>query len=148
MKKLKCKICECEFVPEKENHYISRDEVKVGLYTLAGGMEEKIYDTFDCPQCGCQVIAQERKRSFYMDENIIKEENDCRDCKEYKDCPCGEDGHENGTSQGYSTGECKDFKLEEPEEEPEIEELEEEEETIPARPHKKRVPESEDEDKE
>lgn len=43
---------------------------------------------------------------------------------------------------------CKDFKLEEPEEEPEIEELEEEEETIPARPHKKRVPESEDEDKE
>ena len=34
----------------------------------------------------------------------------CRDCKEYDDCPCGKAGHENGTSQGYSIGECKDFK--------------------------------------
>lgn len=73
MKKLKCKICDCEFVPEKENHYISRDEVKVGLSNLAGGMEEKIYDTFDCPQCGCQNIMGERKRSLYMGENIKEE---------------------------------------------------------------------------
>ena len=36
-------------------------------------------------------------------------EIDCRDCKEFEDCPCGKDGHENGTSQGYSIGECKDF---------------------------------------
>ena len=36
-------------------------------------------------------------------------EMDCRDCKEYEDCPCGEDGHEGGTSQGYSIGECKNF---------------------------------------
>ena len=34
----------------------------------------------------------------------------CRDCKKYEDCPCGKDGHESGTSQGYSIGECKDFK--------------------------------------
>lgn len=40
-------------------------------------------------------------------------EMDCRDCKEFKDCPCGKDGHENGTSQGYSMGECKDFQLQE-----------------------------------
>lgn len=72
----------------------------------------------------------------------LKEENDCRDCKEYKDCPCGEDGHKNGTSQGYSTGECKDFKLEEPEEEPTEEP--EVEEPIPARAPKRRVPESEE----
>ena len=64
MKKLKCKICDCEFVPEKKEHYISRDEVKIGLSNLAGGMEEKIYDTFDCPQCGCQNIMGERKRSI------------------------------------------------------------------------------------
>mgnify|MGYP006886437719 CR=1 FL=1 len=24
--------------------------------------EESLYDTFDCPMCGCQVIAKERKR--------------------------------------------------------------------------------------
>lgn len=26
--------------------------------------EEKIYDAYDCPMCGCQIIAQERKRNF------------------------------------------------------------------------------------
>ena len=35
---------------------------------------------------------------------------DCRNCKQYKLCPCGEKGHENGTSIGYSIGECKDYK--------------------------------------
>ena len=44
-----------------------------------------------------------------------KAESDCRDCKEYKDCPCGKDGHESGTSQGYSIGECKDFEPQESE---------------------------------
>lgn len=72
MKKLKCKICECEFVPDKKEHYISRDEVKVGLSNLAGGIEAKIYDTFDCPQCGCQNIMGERKRSI-CGENVKEE---------------------------------------------------------------------------
>lgn len=72
MKKLKCKICECEFVPEKKEHYISRDEVKFGLSNLTGGMEEKIYDTFDCPQCGCQNIMCERKRSL-IGKNVKEE---------------------------------------------------------------------------
>ena len=35
---------------------------------------------------------------------------DCRDCVEWKTCPCGEEGHTKGTSIGYSIGECKDFK--------------------------------------
>lgn len=98
MKKIKCNVCDCEFVPEKDEHYISRNEIKTGLSTIAGGLEEKLYDTFDCPQCGCQMIMQERKRAY-----IVNHVDDV------------EDG----------------------EEEPE------EEETIPARPHKKRVPESE-----
>lgn len=33
----------------------------------------------------------------------------CPNCREFEDCPCGKDGHESGTSQGYSIGECKDF---------------------------------------
>lgn len=40
-------------------------------------------------------------------------EIDCRDCKEFEDCPCGKDGHKSGTSQGYSIGECKDFEPQE-----------------------------------
>lgn len=59
---LKCKICGCEFNAVIERHYISRDEVKTGLSALAGGTESMEYDTFDCPQCGCQYIAQDRKR--------------------------------------------------------------------------------------
>lgn len=74
MKKLKCKICECEFIPEKKKHYISRNEVKIGFTNLAGGMEEKIYDTFDCHQCGCQNIVGERKRVLYMGANIKEKE--------------------------------------------------------------------------
>ena len=76
MKKLKCKVCEFEFVPEKKDRYVSRDEVKVGVSNLAGGMEEKIYDTFDCPQCGCQNIMGERKRELYMGENKLEEEEE------------------------------------------------------------------------
>lgn len=74
MKKIKCSVCACEFIPEKNEHYISRDEAKTGLSTIAGGFEEKLYDTFDCPQCGCQIVMQERKRVFY-DKNV-KEEDD------------------------------------------------------------------------
>ena len=76
MKKIKCKVCECEFIPEKKEHYVSRDEVKVGLSNLAGGMEEKIYDTFDCPQCGCQNVMGERKRPLYIKLEKVEEEEE------------------------------------------------------------------------
>lgn len=35
---------------------------------------------------------------------------DCRNCIEWKTCPCGKSGHDKGTSIGYSVGECKDYK--------------------------------------
>lgn len=76
MKKLKCKVCQCEFMPEKKDHYVSRDVTKIGLSVVAGGMEAKIYDTFDCPQCGCQNIMGERKRELYIGENIKEEETE------------------------------------------------------------------------
>ena len=34
---------------------------------------------------------------------------DCRNCKKWDECLCGKEGHENGTSKGYSIGECKDY---------------------------------------
>ena len=60
---LKCKICGCEFNATKEGHYVSRDEGLTGISAISGGTESKEYDTFDCPQCGCQNIAQPRKRA-------------------------------------------------------------------------------------
>lgn len=63
---LKCKICGTEFPPVKDKHYVAREnEVVGGLSQLSNGKEEKkTYDCFDCPTCGCQVIAQERKREI------------------------------------------------------------------------------------
>ena len=62
---LKCKICGYEFNAVKERHYISRNNGKVGLATAFGSnLEDILYDTFDCPTCGCQITAQERKREY------------------------------------------------------------------------------------
>ncbi len=62
---LKCKICGCEFNAVKERHYISRDNERTGLAAAFGNNQERIlYDTFDCPDCGCQTVAQERKRKY------------------------------------------------------------------------------------
>ena len=62
---LKCKICGTEFPAIKERHYITRDNGKTGLSSAFGSNDEvKIYDSFDCPMCGCQVVAQDRKRIY------------------------------------------------------------------------------------
>lgn len=62
---LKCKICGTEFPAVKNRHYITRDDGKIGLsVTFGSNPEEKLHDTFDCPMCGCQIIAQDRKREY------------------------------------------------------------------------------------
>lgn len=62
---LECKICGCKFNAVLEKHYVSRDNGKTGLAVAFGSSnEESLYDTFDCPACGCQVIAKERKRNY------------------------------------------------------------------------------------
>ena len=63
---LKCKICGTEFPTVKERHYVARENDVVGglSQSLNGKEEKKTYDCFDCPMCGCQVIAQERKREM------------------------------------------------------------------------------------
>ena len=62
---LECKICGCKFNAVMEKHYITRDNGKTGFVVAMGpNSEEKIYDAFDCPQCGCQHIVQERKRNY------------------------------------------------------------------------------------
>ena len=71
---LKCKICGTEFPAIKERHYVVRDNGKTGLSAaFSSNDEEKIYDSFDCPMCGCQVVAQDRKRIY---ENSDKESKD------------------------------------------------------------------------
>ena len=67
----KCIICGSNLILTNDLHYVSRDEEEVvsGLKALTGtqSFEPKIYDSFDCPVCGCQNNMQERKRSFYVE---------------------------------------------------------------------------------
>lgn len=64
MKKIKCKVCDHEFDLTKDLHYIARGDGKNGLAAFSGGDETRLYDAFDCPACGCQIIIQERKRTY------------------------------------------------------------------------------------
>lgn len=62
---LECKVCGTKFNAIVEKHYVARDNGKTGLAVAFGSnSEESLYDAFDCPMCGCQVIAKERKRSY------------------------------------------------------------------------------------
>lgn len=67
MKKIKCNVCGCEFVPQVKEHYIARTDGKTGVVAVFQSNDETgLFDAFDCPQCGCQVIAQERKRAYIV----------------------------------------------------------------------------------
>lgn len=68
---LKCKVCGHEFTAIGENHYVVRDNGKVGLAAGFGSnQEETLYDAFDCPRCCCQYVAQERKRIYKIADTI------------------------------------------------------------------------------
>ena len=80
MKKIKCKVCDCEFIPQVKGHYIARTDGKTGVVAAFQSNDETgLFDAFDCPQCGCQVIVQERKRSVI---NIIKNDEHKDECDE------------------------------------------------------------------
>lgn len=62
---LECKTCGTKFNAIIERHYIARDNGKTGLaVAFSTTAEVGLYDAFDCPMCGCQVIAKERKRDY------------------------------------------------------------------------------------
>ena len=72
---IKCKVCGCEFTPVIDNHYLARDNGESGISTAFKRVGGNAYDAFDCPACGCQVIAQERKRTL-IDICFIEEVDD------------------------------------------------------------------------
>lgn len=50
---------------------------KAGLAVAFGSEpEEKLYDTFDCPSCGCQIAVQERKRIYIPCREICEEDEE------------------------------------------------------------------------
>ena len=81
---LKCKICECEFIPVIDKHYVARDNGKSGLSTTFANVEGNLYDAFNCPACGCQIIAQERKRNDYHETLTTLAKNQKEDEEEHE----------------------------------------------------------------
>ena len=65
---MKCSVCGFEFEAVKEIHYIARVKGSKGFSNFFG---ETIFDAFDCPKCGCQIVVQERKRIL---EEVMEDE--------------------------------------------------------------------------
>lgn len=62
IKKLRCKVCGKEFIPKSQDRYTAREnESKGGIVAaLSGESGPELYDCFDCPQCGCQMVVNRR----------------------------------------------------------------------------------------
>lgn len=62
IKKLRCKVCGKEFIPKSQERYTAKEnESKGGIAAaLSGESGPELYDCFDCPQCGCQVVTIRR----------------------------------------------------------------------------------------
>lgn len=59
---------------------------------------------------GCDKLIE--SINDYIDRKIKEiSGKDCRDCKKWNDCECGKKGHDNGTSIGYSVGECGEYEV-------------------------------------
>ena len=75
LKKLTCDICGCRFLPTAERHYIARADGVTGGLGLTVRDEEPLYDAFDCPQCGTQMITQPRKRMYSLPMEDVEEDD-------------------------------------------------------------------------
>lgn len=70
-KMIVCPACGNEFAPYSEYHYIARDGREIGaLAAFKSAVEPTLYDAFDCPACGCQYIAGERKYINCVEEML------------------------------------------------------------------------------
>lgn len=63
-KMLECKVCGSKFAPDREQVYTAREYIsRGGINEVIAGMKEpEVYDCYDCPVCGCQIVVQERLR--------------------------------------------------------------------------------------
>lgn len=55
---IKCSICGEQIELRKENRY--EVFIKASALQKSFGIKDRLYEAFDCPNCGCQMIMQER----------------------------------------------------------------------------------------
>ena len=74
-KTITCKVCGFGFFPDLTRHYISRNTSETGVMAAFNATKEPtLFDSFDCPACGSQIIVQEHKRRYDGKENPSDEE--------------------------------------------------------------------------
>ena len=56
-----CKVCGAHFELNKKDKYVV-------MVDPGENQPFKTYDCYDCPKCGCQIIANERKEGLIIDE--------------------------------------------------------------------------------
>lgn len=83
-----CKVCGRDFPLMAEEHYVSRGREKKGLAAALGSQDEAaLYDTFDCPHCGCQNIMQTRNWDLCPCECVTGEtEEDPEETPDHDSC--------------------------------------------------------------
>lgn len=67
---MKCAVCGKRFKPKKENGYIVAKKT-TGIVEMIVGGGEKL-ECFDCPRCGCQIVAGER-----LEKVEVSVQNEC-----------------------------------------------------------------------
>lgn len=78
-----CAVCHREFALIAEDHYIAVDPQPTGITALANSTVY-IYDTIDCPHCGCQNVLQKRKPFACPCDYGVCDECNC-ECVENED---------------------------------------------------------------
>ena len=62
-----CKVCGRDFPLITEEHYISKEAGREGIAAIVGGPFPILWDSFDCPHCGCQ---NRMNRRYRLTDNI------------------------------------------------------------------------------
>ena len=87
-----CKVCGRNFPLLAEEHYVSKEAGKVGIAAIAGGLAPILWDSFDCPHCGCQNRMQQRNRlTDIMGQDLPLNDNEEDEDEEESCCCCGSD---------------------------------------------------------
>ena len=104
---LECKVCGTKFNAIIERHYLARDNGKTGLAVAFGSTaEECLYDAFDCPMCGCQVIAKERSVTIFrlfLQMRRMQMMTRSETLDKAKACVCGQRENEYGSPEDNFT---------------------------------------------
>lgn len=77
-KKIECKVCGSKFDYDISKVYQTRESVETGIKAaISGGIEPKIFDTIDCPNCGCQNYLAVRQRTYIQNTNLNIIDEEC-----------------------------------------------------------------------